>query len=138
MSIDFSLPLYAFVIFGYLFFMSCCSSCCSWSKSIDSINSLYTFVCLVINSCLLNCNLIGLFIWRLSMSLCSLVFVQFVCNYLKTVVTYFFLGPNILLSNPFSNIFSPQNSNFVPIDNNRWKLYFMFYRPFIFVWPFAD
>jgi len=65
-----------FLIFGYLYLLSYCSSCCSWSKSIVSINSLYTFVCLPINYCLLSCNLIGLFIRRLSMYLFSFVFMQ--------------------------------------------------------------
>ena len=68
----------------YVLFMSYCSSCCSWSKSIDSTNSLYTFLWLVISSCLLSLNFIGLFIRRLSISLCPLVFMQL--NRMRSIV----------------------------------------------------
>jgi hypothetical protein len=71
--LHFTLHLLHFI---HLFLLSYLSPCCSWSKSIDSINSLYSFLCLAISSCLLSCNLIGLLIRRLSKSLCSLVFMQ--------------------------------------------------------------
>jgi hypothetical protein len=50
--------MYSYVLSSYL------SPCCSWSKSIDSINSLYSFLCLVSS-----CNLIGFLIRRLTLSL---------------------------------------------------------------------
>ena len=52
------------------------SLCCNRSKSIDSINALYTFRYLVISSTLFSCKFIILFMLSLSRSLCSLVFVQ--------------------------------------------------------------
>jgi hypothetical protein len=58
------LHLYTYVLMSYL------SLCCNWLKSIDSINLLYAFLYLVISSCLLSCKFIGLFIRRLSISLC--------------------------------------------------------------------
>ena len=53
------------------------SLCCNKSKSIDSLNAIYTFqCCLVISSILLSCRLIDLFVWSFSSSLWALVFVQ--------------------------------------------------------------
>jgi hypothetical protein len=49
-----SCTLYTYVLMSYL------SPCCNLPKSIDSINSLYYFPCLVISSCLLSCKFIGL------------------------------------------------------------------------------
>ena len=50
--------------------------CCNRSKSVDSINTLYTFRYLVVSSSLFLCKFIILFMWSFSRSLCALVFVQ--------------------------------------------------------------
>ena len=64
--------LYSFVCPFYHYL----SLCCNKSKSIDSLNALYTFRCLVISSILFACRFIGLFIWSFSSSLWALVLVQ--------------------------------------------------------------
>ena len=69
-SIFHELCSFVFPFYHYL------SLCCNKSKSIDSINALYTSRCLVISSILLSCRFIGLFIWSVSSSLWALVFVQ--------------------------------------------------------------
>jgi hypothetical protein len=65
-----SCTLYSYSLISYL------SPCCNWPISIDSINSLYPFLYLVICYFLLSCKFIGLLIRHLSKFLCSLVFMQ--------------------------------------------------------------
>ena len=67
-----------------IFYRSYWSLRCKSSKSIDSINALNTFQCLVISSNLFAGQFICLFSWSFRMSLCALFFVQW--NMRRSVV----------------------------------------------------